>query len=396
MPSQETPEARLESALAEYLKAVDLGERVDRQAMVDRHPELREELLSFFRNQDAFDRLAEPIREAALGPDEATLDDRAGGTSAGGRPLVRYFGDYEILAEIARGGMGVVYRAQQVSLGRIVALKMILAGELAAPEALARFRQEAQDAANLDHPHIVPIYEVGEHQGQHYFTMKLIEGGSLATRIGTPGKPATPQRTAASLIGTIARAVHHAHQRGVLHRDLKPGNILLDADGQPHVSDFGLAKRIETAAAPSASARAAQPLTLVGAVVGTPGYMSPEQARATAELTTAADVYSLGALLYALLTGRPPHEGKSPSETLVLALAGEPARPSPGYPPVGRDLETICLKCLDRDPGRRYDSAAALADELERWLRGEPLLARPASAWERSAKWARRRRRCCW
>jgi WD40 repeat protein len=302
------------------------------------------------------------------------------------------FGDYELLEEIARGGMGVVFRARQISLNRTVALKLITAGHLATEAAVKRFHLEAEAAARLDHPNIVPIYEIGEHEGHHYFSMKLVEGGTLAARMSkdqsrmkNQDSKRSPEpvdlRRSASIIATVARAVHYAHQRGILHRDLKPGNILLDECGEPHVTDFGLAKRIEHDSS----------LTYSGMVMGTPSYMSPEQAAGkNTELTTASDLWSLGAILYELLTGQSAFRGASPVETLRHVMEQEPKKSSALNPAVDRDLETITLKCLEKDPARRYASATALADDLEHWLLHEPILARRAGVFERMAKWARR------
>jgi serine/threonine protein kinase len=374
---------RLEAILHSYLQAVDAGKAPAREALLRQHPDLASELGSFFANQDAVAQLAhgmpEPLAPALRAAEAPTLAPREAALPAPGAQL-HHFGDYELLEEIARGGMGVVFRARQVSLNRTVALKMILTAQLASPAEVQRFRAEAEAAANLDHPHIVPIHEVGERDGQHYFSMKLIEGGSLAQHVH---RFVQDQRSAAQLVATVACAVHHAHQRGILHRDLKPGNILVDAQGQPHVTDFGLARRVEGSPG----------LTQSGAIVGTPSYMAPEQAAARKGLTTAVDVYSLGAILYELLTGRPPFRAETQLDTVLQVLEKEPERPCALNPRVDRDLETVCLKCLEKDPARRYGSAEALADDLERWLADEPIRARRTSPWERAVRWVRKRRR---
>ena len=293
---------------------------------------------------------------------------------------VRYIGEYELLTEIARGGMGVVYRARQVRLNRIVALKMILAGQFAGPADVQRFHTEAEAAAQLDHPGIVPIYEVGEHDGHHFFTMGFVDGGSLATRLLMG--PLAP-REAALLVQQIAEAVQYAHEHGVIHRDLKPANILLDRTGQPRISDFGLAKNIHHDSG----------LTASGQVMGTPGYMPPEQASGNAnQVQEVADVYSVGAILYALLTGRPPFQADTVIDTLMQVTEREPVAPSALNAKIPRDLETICMKCLEKDRRRRYPSARELAKELQRFLEGRPILARPVSAAERGWRWCRRNR----
>jgi serine/threonine protein kinase len=285
---------------------------------------------------------------------------------------------YEVLGVLGRGGMGVVYRARQVRLGRVVALKMIRDGGLAGPEQIRRFRAEAEAVARLQHPHVVQVYEVGDCAGRPYFSLEYVDGGTLAERLrGLP----QPPRAAAQTVATLARAVQAAHERGVVHRDLKPGNILLTADGTPKVSDFGLAKRLEGASAH----------TQTGAVLGTPSYMAPEQAGGRSRVIgPPADIYALGAILYGMLTGRPPFLGTTPLDTLHQVAADEAVRPSRLQPKVPRDLDTICLKCLEKDPGRRYGSARELAEDLDRFLAGEPVRARPAGRWERLGKWARR------
>jgi WD40 repeat protein/serine/threonine protein kinase len=395
---------RVNEIIAAYLEAVDAGQSPDRQEILTRHPEMAAELSAFFADQDRFKRLAQPLGPAVpthLAGEQPTLAPNQTAPVEPGTRL-RYFGDYELLEEIARGGMGVVYKARQVSLQRSVALKMILAGQLASPVDVQRFHTEAEAAANLDHPNIVPIYEIGECSGQHYFSMKLIEGGNLivGSRQWAVGSKER-QRWAAEVLTQVARAVHFAHQRGILHRDLKPANILLAQPTPPSsppsahcllptvpmVTDFGLAQRVATPEGEIAAAR----LTRTGAILGSPAYMAPEQASGSKGLTTAVDVYGLGAILYELLTGRPPFQAENPLEILLHVLNREPQRPGALRPGIDRDLETICLKCLDKEPGRRYGSAEALAEDLERWLKGESILARPSTHRERIVKWIKRR-----
>ncbi len=351
-------EDRLDEVIAAYLRGGS-----GRDELIAAHPDLAGELRSFFKDQDMLGRMAAPIRAAmpARWPDS--------------------IGPYQILGEIARGGMGVVLRARHTHLGRPAAIKLLLAGKHASADDLARFRREAHAAASLDHPNIVPLHEVGEHDGLPYLVMKQM-AGSLADALNRGEFKPCPAaaRRAASLVALVARAVHHAHSRGVLHRDLKPANVLLDADGSPAVSDFGLARRAD---APGSTAS--------GAMLGTPAYMSPEQAAGrTREVSVLSDVYGLGAILYELLTGRPPFTGGSAIEVLRKVLDEEPAPPRSFAPAVGAALETIVRKCLDKTPSRRYASALALAEDLERWLAGEPILARPAGPLERAWRWARR------
>jgi len=321
--------------------------------------------------------------------DEPTRPPREGSTvdltpypsAASGAPTpssIRYFGDYEIIREIARGGMGVVFHARQMSLNRPVALKMILAGQLADETDVKRFYTEAEAAANLDHPGIVPIYEVGQHERQHYFSMGFVEGQSLSQRLAAGP---LPPREAAALLVKVAEAIEYAHQRGVIHRDLKPGNILLDHNGNPRVTDFGLAKKLHGDSG----------LTGSGQIMGTPSYMPPEQAGGKrGEVGPPADIYALGATLYALVTGRPPFQAATAMDTVLQVLSEEPVPPRRLNPELGRDLETICLKCLEKDPGKRYISAAALGGDLQHYLAGEPILARPVGTAERQWRWCRR------
>jgi serine/threonine protein kinase len=315
---------------------------------------------------------------------EVTIDSDADGAKAtAATPLqsglrVKYFGEYELLSEIARGGMGVVYKARQVKLNRVVALKMILSGELAGGDEVKRFQTEAEAAANLDHPGIVPIYEIGEHNGQHYFSMGYIEGISLQGKLAAGPMP---PKDAARLVSKIAEAVAYAHSKGVIHRDLKPANVLLDQNGEPKVTDFGLAKKVEGDSG----------LTRTGAVMGTPSYMPPEQALGqTDKIGPAADVYSLGAILYACLTGRPPFQAASVVDTLKQVIDNDPITPRTLDSKIPIDLETISLKCLEKSPASRYASTQELVDELHRFAKSEPIKARRISRTARTVRWCKR------
>ena len=303
-------------------------------------------------------------------PAVTVLDRTPPVTAATPAPTGRTFGDYEVVAELGRGGMGVVYRVRQKSLNRIVALKMLLPGSLPTAADLQRFKTEAEATAGLRHPNIVTVHEVGECDGSHYYSMDFIDGISLAQRLA-PGPLAG--RIAARYVEAIARAIEHAHQHGILHRDLKPSNILIDKDDEPHVTDFGLAKRMH----------GDSKQTRTGAVLGTPGYMAPEQAAGRIkELGAATDVYGLGAILYECLTGRPPFQAETPMDTMMQVLERDPAPPSLLNPNVDKDLETICLKCLEKDPGNRYQSADALANDLRRFLDGESISASTVNVFE--------------
>src|SRR5437870_7419571 len=313
--------------------------------------------------------------KTGLGPLQDEDEDALGSSAA---RMQMEFGDYKLLEEIGRGGQGVVYRAHQKSLNRTVALKVIGLGPWATERHLKRFRREAEAAASLEHPGIVPIHEVGERDGQCYFSMKFIEGGQLDE---VARREPMPIRGAVELIAKVARTVHYAHEHGILHRDIKPGNILLDKNGEPHLTDFGLARLVESEST----------VTRTLEVLGTPSYMAPEQAVGNkAHLTSATDVYGLGAVLYQLLTGQPPFAGGTTYETIKLLLETEPRQPRFLNPKIDRDLSTICLKCLEKDPARRYPSALALAEDLERWLKHEPIQARRTGIFARGRKWVRR------
>ncbi len=374
MPSadDQTDNPQFDPVLVEYLRRIDKGEEVDQAQFIAEHAEFADELRDYFATADRVERIA-------ASPEETLDSDKPSEASSPPLDVVRYFGDYELLEEIARGGMGIVYKARQVSLNRIVALKMILAGQLASDDDVKRFHTEAEAAANLAHPGIVPIFEVGLHEGQHYFSMGFVEGESLARKVA---EGPLPPREAAQLIEQVTRAVAYAHKHGVIHRDLKPGNVLMDIDGKPHIADFGLAKRVEDDS----------DLTRTGQIVGTPSYMSPEQASGNLEeIRPTTDVYSLGAVLYALLTGRPPFQSANTSDTLNQVKTQEPVSPRQLNATVPRDLETVCLKCLEKERHQRYVSAEELADDLRRVINNEPIKAKPVSRFEKTRLWCKRR-----
>lgn len=377
-PTEVDRDARLAGLLDRMLAEANADRVVDLDAVCREHADLADELRSLW----ATVQVAGLLAGTALSDDGPTADDRREPARGNVDPLA----DYELQGELGRGGMGVVYRAWQKSLGRTVALKMIVQADLAGPAELARFRAEAEAAARLEHPHIVPIYEVGTTDGDRrpYFTMRLIEGRTLAQRLAEGPFDGV---SAARLLAPVCRAVHEAHLRGLVHRDLKPSNILIEAGGRPYVTDFGLAKRHEGAgdgegrgaeglSRASYASSSPVPLTQTGAVLGTPSYMSPEQAAGGRGVGPASDVYSLGAILYACLTGRPPFQAATPSRTVLMVLDHDPLPPRLVNPQADADLELIALKALQKPADLRYGSAAALADDLEAYLAHEPIAAR--------------------
>jgi len=362
-----------------YLQDLHAGKQPDRAQFIAAHPELA----SYLDCIEGLEELAPPApprRPSPFDPDR-TLDENEEAAPAAnpapGSGEALTFGKYELLGEIGRGGMGVIYKARQLDLDRTVAIKMILASNLASRAQVERFAAEARAMARLHHPNIVRVHETGAHQGQHYFVMEYITGQSLGELVRA-GPLASEH--AARLVALIARAVQHLHEQGIVHRDLKPSNILLDEQGQPYVTDFGLVKLV-----------GASNVTTTGAIVGTPAYMAPEQAIGRHEnVGPWSDVYALGAILYELLTGRPPFQGETALDTLVQVIEGEPTRPRLLNPGLGRPLETICLKCLEKDPAERYASAAALAQDLERLLEGDAVEARQPGLRHLLRRWARR------
>jgi hypothetical protein len=381
-PSKTGPSERvqkLDEVIAAFLEADQSGKAGDRDAWLQRYPELADELRRFFEQHDRLAHLAAPLRAAEPTP---TVDDRTSTLAPRAQEhaapdVPRSFGDYEILEEIARGGMGVVYLARQTKLNRTVALKMILAGGHTGTAELERFRTEAEAIARLQHPHIVQVFEVGEREGLPFLALEFCPGGGLDKKLA--GTPLPPQE-AAGLVETLARAMHAAHDKGVIHRDLKPANVLLAEYSTPKITDFGLAKKLDEAGR-----------TATGAVMGTPSYMAPEQAGGkTKELGPACDIYALGAILYECLTGRPPFKAATPLDTIMQVVHDEPVPPRQLQSRVPADLETVCLKCLQKEPGKRYATAAELAEELGRFRRGELIRARPVGRLERGWRWCRR------
>ncbi|MBN1588513.1 MAG: serine/threonine protein kinase [Pirellulales bacterium] len=368
--SKKSPDEKFFSLLDEYLGRLHAGEPVDRESIVREHPELGSAL-------DCLDVLDGFVRELPGEPDATELPSTDDADELSDTAQ-RQFGAYELIEEIGRGGMGIVYKARQTRLDRTVAVKMILGSHLESSEHLRRFQSEARAAARLQHPNIVHIHEVGELHGRHFFVMELIEGMSLAERLR---RGPIDTADAVRLLAATARAIAELHRHGIVHRDLKPSNILLDAEANPYVTDFGLAKMFE-----SDSLR-----TATGVIAGTPSYMAPEQASGHNErVGPASDVYSLGAVLYEMLTGRPPFREPTPVETVLKVLSHEPELPRRLNRKVPRPLERICLKCLAKSPDARYASADDLADDLEHFAKGEPLEAKLPGLGERVSRWARR------
>jgi tetratricopeptide (TPR) repeat protein len=384
--------AVLELIYTEFVLRNELGERTDPVDWFARFPQWRADLQELFQIHDFVQRegrheLARTVLMRGSAAGRQTLSAIAGIST----PPERRLGNYELLEEVGRGGMGVVYRARQLGLERMVALKMILAGALAGLEDLARFRREGEAAARLQHPNIVLIYEVGAHDGRPYFSLEFVGGGNLEKML--EGKP-LPAREAARHAETLARAMHYAHRQGIVHRDLKPANVLRTPDGVLKIADFGLAKLLDgvpggPVGEPGASATGAR--TQTGAILGTPSYMAPEQAGGkTRDVGPAADVHALGAILYEMLTGRPPFLAETSLETLLQVVSQEPVPPRQLQPKIPIELETICLKCLEKDPPQRYTTAEDLAEDLRRFLHDEPIGARPAGPWRNLHKFARR------
>jgi serine/threonine-protein kinase len=367
------PDDAAAGVLDAYLSQLQAGQQPSKQSVLADHPELA----GLLECLDALEKLAPPPAD----PDAPTLAVGGGAPAAdgSGAPASSWdFGKFELLQELGRGGMGVVYKARQKDLGRIVALKMILASQLASQETIDRFRDEARAAAAVHHPNVISVYEVGQIHGQPYLAMQYIAGPSLANRLR---QGPLPPEAAARIVAAVAAGVHHLHTKGFVHRDLKPSNILIDEDGTPYITDFGLVKLLEGDSHKTTS----------GAILGTPSYMAPEQAAGHVDqVGPLSDEYSLGAILYECLTGRPPFREATPLDTLVQVIEGEPTAPRELNPRIPKALEAICLRCLEKTPERRYPTAAAVADNLERYLNGEPVEGLTPGLWPRLGRWARR------
>lgn len=380
-----------QSLLVELLEKLERGESLDSAALQIEYPQYAEPLSDFLDDLDLLKQIAGDVRDSMVGPrnepHESVIEPTIGSTPpVNGYAVgdsIKYIGEYKILEEIARGGMGVVFKAKQERLKRVVALKMILSGRLADDADIQRFQREAQAAAKLQHPNIVAVHEIGQHEGHHYFTMDLVEGQSLSDAIR---EETLPPREAARIIRIVAEAIQAAHDQGTLHRDLKPANILINTAGEPKVTDFGLAKVLDELDDDSRLE-----LTATGQILGTPSYMSPEQAEGKhSHIGPSTDVYSLGAVLYACLTGRAPFVANSPVDTLLQVVREDPPSLRVLNPSIPRDLENICLKCLAKEPHKRYGKAQDLADDLTRFLEGRPVHARPVGPLAKAVRWCRR------
>lgn len=413
--------SQLEEIIGDYLQACEKGEAPDRIQLCAQHPDIAADLDEFFTQHDLMQGASSSLKQSGIGQEPSKVEptedppfvnvrlaehttkgvpnqaaqriargqvDQIDPTLFSGGPSQNSpstmdqpqleFGPYEIKGEIARGGMGVVYRAKHKEIGRTVALKMIQAGRLASQSEIDRFLTEAGAVACLSHSGIVPLYEFGEQNGWHYYTMELIEGTDLSGRIPEDGMSAVE---AAQTVLAMARAVAHAHEKGIVHRDLKPSNVLIDKDGNPRITDFGLAKRLNEN----------EHLTMTGQIVGTASYMAPEQAAGSAEIDERADIYSLGSILYCLSTGQPPFQADNQLDLLLRVLEGEPRSPRLLRSDLPRPLEQICMKCLRRSKDERYATASEVADDLERFLGGEPVEAAPPALWTRLQRWSRQK-----
>jgi len=359
----------IDRVAAEFLQAVERGEHPVPEQWMGKHPALAKELATFFEDVGQFGSF--------LGlPAHVAIDETVDLHAPSGLEAANRFGDYELMGEIGRGSMGVVHRAKLKGTNLVVALKQGITSGSSASANAKRFREEVENASGLKHPHIVPVFHVGEHDGKPYYTMALIGGGSLDKHIA---RFVANPRSSAALMAKVARAVHYAHQRRILHRDLKPGNVILDETGEPHVGDFGLATRLDEEGEAS-----------VGAPAGSLPWMAPEAIRGEASVSTAIDVWALGVILYELLTASRPFEGKDRNEVRAAILDNEPVPPQALNPKVPRDLDAICRRCLAKDPDKRYESASALALDLDRWLKNETVRARRSGPFERLIKWSRR------